>query len=163
MKHFKTRIIIISATFCLFTLCVLAQNNAPVSSKAPKDKPVDFTGAEQMKEMDKKIAPYVEMARKTLPGAKERFIKGLNTGEAFFLVTRIFDKDGKYEQVFIRVKKWKGENISGTIASDLGVVKEYKAGQEISMKEKDILDWLISKPDGSEEGNYVGKYLDTLH
>ena len=29
------------------------------------------------------------------------------------------------------------------------------------MKESDVLDWTISKPDGTEEGNFVGKFLDT--
>lgn len=33
----------------------------------------------------------------------------------------------------------------------------------IDFKEKDIIDWLISKPDRSEEGNFVGKFLDTLN
>ena len=25
----------------------------------------------------------------------------------------------------------------------------------------EVLDWTISKPDGTEEGNFVGKFLDT--
>ena len=33
----------------------------------------------------------------------------------------------------------------------------------IEFNEKDILDWLIAKPDGSEEGNFIGKFLDTLN
>ncbi len=33
--------------------------------------------------------------------------------------------------------------------------------QEYSFNEDELLDWLISKPDGSEEGNVVGKFLDT--
>lgn len=163
MKNSKIKIFILSTTFCVFTICAFAQNDAPISSNAPKDKPVDITNSEQIKELDKKIAPYVKKAKKTLPDAKKKFSNGLNKGEAFFLTIRLFDKDGKIEQIFVRVKNWNGENITGTIASDLNVVKEYKSGQEINLKEKDILDWLITKSDGSEEGNYVGKYLDTLH
>lgn len=162
MKNTKTKIILLSTTFYLLTFCALAQNNTPLSNNAPKDKPVEITSLEQLKKLDKKIAPYVKKAKKTLPKAKKKFLSGLKKGEAFFLVTRIFDKDGKYEQVFVRIKNWEGENISGTIANDLSVVKEYKSGQLINIKETDILDWVISKPDGSEEGNFVGKYLDTL-
>ena len=149
--------------FCVMTLGAFGQNNAPLSNDAPKDQPVDIYSSTQTKELDKKIAPYVEMAKKTLPDAKQKFMKGLSKGEAFFLTTRLFDKNGKYEQIFVRVIKWDGENITGTIASDLNVVKEYKSGQVINMKEKNIFDWLITKADGSEEGNFVGKYLDTLH
>jgi hypothetical protein len=29
------------------------------------------------------------------------------------------------------------------------------------VSEAELLDWLITKPDGSEEGNVVGKFLDT--
>jgi len=149
--------------FGTMTLCTFGQNNAPVSVNAPKDKPIDIVSSEQTKQIDKQIAPYVEKAKKTLPGAKTRFKKGLGQGEAFFLTTRIFDKNGKYEQVFIRVKSREGENITGTIANPLNVVKEYKSGQVITMQEKNILDWLITKPDGTEEGNFVGNYLDSVH
>jgi hypothetical protein len=29
-----------------------------------------------------------------------------------------------------------------------------------SFQESELVDWLISRPDGSEEGNVVGKFLD---
>jgi uncharacterized protein YegJ (DUF2314 family) len=136
------------------------KNDAPLSKNAPIDKPHDVT-ADQIKKLDSLIAPYVAQARATLPEAKSRFIKGLNKGESFFVTTRIFDKNGKMEQVFLRVTEYNKEQIKGTIAVELGIVKEYKKGQLISISEKDVLDWLISKPDGSEEGNFVGKFMDT--
>lgn len=30
----------------------------------------------------------------------------------------------------------------------------------ISFAESMLIDWTISKPDGTEEGNYIGKFLD---
>ncbi len=159
----KKKNILLLITFSAMTSCALGQNNAPLSSNAPKDKPISIVSSEQTKKIDAQIAPYVEKAKKTLPDAKKRFMKGLGQGEAFFLTTRIFDKDGKFEQVFIRVKSWEGENITGTIANPLYTVKEYKSGQTISMTTKNILDWLITKPDGTEEGNFVGNYLDSVH
>ena len=27
--------------------------------------------------------------------------------------------------------------------------------------ELEVLDWTVSKPDGTEDGNFVGKFLDT--
>ena len=113
--------------------------------------------------MDSLIAPYVKQALQTYGKAKERFLKGLSPGEAFFVVTRIFDRDGKFEQVFIRVKAFSSDTVSGTIANDLTAVKEYKFGQIISFSEKNVMDWLITKPDGSEEGNFIGKFMDTQH
>ena len=38
-------------------------------------------------------------------------------------------------------------------------VREYRAE---TMPEDELIDWTIVHPDGSEEGNVVGKFLDTL-
>lgn len=31
----------------------------------------------------------------------------------------------------------------------------------MTFPETDMLDWPITRPDGTEEGNFVGKFLDT--
>lgn len=163
----KLKLISLTLIYSGISICAFGQvdtvNNANLSKNAPTDKSYHVESTEKQKQYEKMIAPYVEQALKTLPEAKQRFLNGLNPGEAFFLVTRIYDKDGKFEQVFVRIKKWENENIKGLISNDLYTVKEYYNGQMIDFKEKDVLDWLISKPDGSEEGNYVGKFLDTLN
>jgi hypothetical protein len=68
---------------------------------------------------------------------------------------------GVLEQVFIAVERINDGKITGTISSNLALVKDYKRGQRYTLAETDLLDWLISKPDGTEEGNFVGKFLDT--
>jgi len=35
-----------------------------------------------------------------------------------------------------------------------------KSGQRITIPESKIDNWVIVRPDGTEEGNYVGKFLD---
>jgi len=137
-------------------------NEAPLAENAPTDKPHNLKGADQLEKYDALIAPYVEKAQKTLPKAKKKYSKGLKDGQAFFLTTRIYDSFGNYEQIFVRVSSWEKENVSGTIANQLNAVEEFSFGQTITFPESDILDWLITNPDGSEEGNFVGKYLDTL-
>ena len=49
----------------------------------------------------------------------------------------------------------------GRIDSDVRAVSGYKAGDSYTLPEKDLIDWVIVRPDGSEEGNVVGKFLDT--
>jgi len=137
-------------------------NNSKLSIDAPIDKGHYIEGSEKQRKYDQMIAPYIEQARKTLPDAKKRFLLGLKSGEVFYLVTRIYDKDGKFEQVFVRVKDWHDDDIKGLIENELYTVKEYHNGQLIVFKEKGVYDWLISKPDGSEEGNFIGKYLDSV-
>jgi hypothetical protein len=41
------------------------------------------------------------------------------------------------------------------------VVKGYRLRNRHAVPERDLLDWLITRPDGTEEGNVVGKFLDT--
>jgi hypothetical protein len=111
--------------------------------------------------VERAITPYVAKARQTYPAAKARFMSGLPRGETFFVTTRLRGRDGTMEQVFVRVSKITGSQISGTIASQLMLVDGYRPGQEYSFNDANLIDWLIAKPDGTEEGNVVGKFLDT--
>jgi uncharacterized protein YegJ (DUF2314 family) len=79
----------------------------------------------------------------------------------FFVTTHLKDAQGHTEQVFIQVASIKGAKIDGIIASAVQLVSGYNHGDRYTLNDSDIVDWLISKPDGSEEGNLVGKFLDT--
>jgi hypothetical protein len=37
----------------------------------------------------------------------------------------------------------------------------FKRRHRITFSETEMVDWVISKPDGTEEGNVVGNFLDT--
>ena len=127
---------------------------------APKDKPGSAT-RDQVPRFERAIAPYVAKARATYPDAKNRFLAGLPPKQMFFITTRLHDKDGKWEQAFIQVQSIKDGKVTGTISSDLVIVKTFKIGQTYNFPECDMLDWVITKPDGTEEGNFVGHFLDT--
>ncbi len=130
------------------------------ATNAPEDKPGALM-QEQTNAFDRAIAPYVAKARASYPDAKTRFLAGLPRGEVFFITTRLHDKDGKWEQVFIAVDRIKDSKVTGTISSDLATVKGFKRGQKYTFSESEMLDWLITKSDGKEEGNFVGSFLDT--
>lgn len=134
-----------------------------VSPDAPEDKPTHVRGPEATRKFDAAIKPYVEKARKSYPEAKRRFLKGLPPKHSFFVTTRLYDDTGAFEQVFVAVKEIKGGRIKGLIWSDIVTVRGYKYGDAYSFREADLLDWMIAKPDGTEEGNFVGKFLDTYN
>ncbi|QSE98998.1 DUF2314 domain-containing protein [Fulvivirga lutea] len=157
-------------TFLLFGLVLLnnfgvaqTSNDASLSENAPTDKPHSIKNSEQLKRYEELIEPYVQQAKASLPDAKEKYLNGLKDGQAFFLTTRIYDANGNYEQIFVRVTNWGDSNITGTIANELNTVKNYSYGQLIKFPENAVLDWLITNPDGTEDGNYVGKFLDSLN
>ena len=68
---------------------------------------------------------------------------------------------GAFEQVFIAVRSIEGGTIRGKIWSEIATVRGYRFGDAYAFPETELLDWLITHPDGTEEGNEVGKFLDT--
>src|SRR6185436_17123100 len=118
------------------------------------DKPVDVT-AEQARKLEEAIQPYIDMARKSYPEARDRFLQGLPPKHSFFITTRLHDSAGRFEQVFIAVREIKEARISGPIWSDIHLVAGYKAGDVYSFPESELIDWTITRPDGTEEGNFV--------
>lgn len=142
------------ATICLF--------NDPVHGQSgPPDKPVSAE-AEKVRKLEKAIEPYVKKARATLPEAKKKFLKGLPNGDLLFVTIKLRAPGGQqYEQVFVKVVSWQGPLIQGSLASDVTLVPDHKRGEKMTCQEGDILDWTIARRDGSEEGNFVGKFLDT--
>jgi len=148
----------------LLVLCssVASAQDPILSPDAPKDVPATVApGA--LPSFEKAIAPHIAEAVRTYPAAKERFLAGLPDGPFFFVTTRLYDETGNFEQVFVAVRSIEAGTISGRIWSHINSVRGYRAGDTHTFPESEIIDWLITHPDGSEEGNYVGKYLDSLY
>jgi hypothetical protein len=135
--------------------------NAQLAPNAPKDNPQGFRDG-QIEAMRIAIAPYVAKGRATYPGAKKRYLSGLPLGQTFYILTTLSESH-RFEQVFVRVTSIKEGVVTGLLSSDIEELRGYRKGQLISVPESDILDWLISYPDGSEEGNVVGKFMDSYH
>ena len=137
----------------------MAQNLAP---NAPVDDPKGVT-ARGFEKIEKAVAPYVAQGKKTYPDAKKRFIAGLPGNQSFFVSVRLTDVRGLHEDVFVQVLHIDPDTseIMGRVASHIDLVQGYTAGQKITLTEDRVRDWTIAHPDGTEEGNVVGKFLDT--
>lgn len=152
--------------FCilLFSATALSQqadSKIELAPNAPQDKPINAESSDEVKRLEEAIKPYIEKAKKTYPDARKRFLAGLPPKHAFFITTRLHDSQGHFEQVFIAVKEIKEGVIKGVIASEVRLVSGFKYGNSYSFPESELIDWTIAKPDGTEEGNFVGKFLDT--
>ena len=137
-----------------------ANHHHEEQAKGPPDKTFGATSKQQLAAYDRAIAPYIAKARATYPEAKKRFLAGLPSGYRFSVRVPLIDPDGKREDSFIAVKKISDRNITGSIESELTLVSHYKTGQQITFPESKIDNWVILRPDGTEEGNPVGKFLD---
>ena len=105
------------------------------------------------------VAPYMAKGRATYPAAKARFLKGLPNGNRFIVRTRLTQKPNKVEEVFIVVTAIEGNNVHGVL-DRVDILTNYHTGQRIAVPESEIEDWLIQHPDGTQEGNVVGKFLN---
>ena len=156
----KTKSTLAGIIVALLVSAVAAAQEVNVAPNAPKDKPVRARG-DQVTQFEEAIRPHVETARKTYPQARERFLKRLPPEHTFFITTKLRDASGRFEQVFVAVREIKGGQISGRIWSDINLVSGYKLGDPYTFPESELIDWTISRPDGTEEGNFVGKFLET--
>ena len=142
-----------------------AQRPIEVAPNAPKDQPLVSRRTCEWEATERAMAPYVARARATFPAARRRFDAGLPPKHTFFITTRLHDDEGHHEQVFVAVDSITGQGeqavIAGRLASSLGAVRGYRAGQPLIVSAADLVDWMVARPDGSEEGNVVGKFLDT--
>ena len=114
---------------------------------------------------DRAIAPYVAKARASYPSARKRYLGGLPSGYTFAVWIRLYQNDEKarehrHEDVFVVVEQIKNGTIHGYINNNLDLLTNYKNGQRIEFPESDVRNWLILRPDGTEEGNDVGRFLE---
>ncbi len=125
--------------------------------KGPQDTPRIWGS-----EIEKLRQPYIDEAIKTYPNAKARFHAGLPIGYRFFVTVDLREYN-IHENAFMAVSSISEGQITATIATKLIKVKSYQYGQELTFPESKVLDWTITSPDGKEEGNYIGKFLDEYY
>jgi hypothetical protein len=132
--------------------------------KTPSDEPKHVEGAQQTSDVDRAIAPYVAKARKTYPTAKKKFLAGLPSKYLFSLTTKLWDRSHtKFEVVFVVADRISDGKVTGHLATHTKQPVGYNFGDSITFPESEVMDWTIVHPDGTEEGNVVGKFLDTYH
>ena len=149
----------------IFTVLASALSCASAQSKAPVDKPRSLRGEKQYQAMEEAIAPYVAKARATYPAAKKRFLAGLPPNYLFTVWLRFDERDNKTaeyrsEYLFVLVERISGGKVYGRINNQTLSLKKLHYGDRVQFPESRIQNWCIVRPDGSEEGNYVGIFLD---
>ncbi|HMG04169.1 MAG TPA: DUF2314 domain-containing protein [Chthoniobacterales bacterium] len=146
------------------SLCVLATFSARLSAVPPGEEG-NTTPIRRSEEIERLAAPYVAKARATYPAAKKRFLAGLPPGYKFVVGLHFVQRDkrtGKVvvEDMLVHVERIEKGRVIGRLANAPVLVRNIKYGDTVSRPESEITNWLIEHPDRSEEGNYVGKFLE---
>lgn len=122
--------------------------------------PQDTPERRSRRDADRVLAPHIAAARQTLPGVKQRFLAGLPRGSTLFVTIALQDARNK-ENAYVTVERWSGAQISGIMATELRTVRRYRMGEPLVVSEQDVIDWTITSATGKEEGNFIGKFIDS--
>jgi hypothetical protein len=102
----------------------------------------------------------IDSARSAWPQARDRFRRGLPLAQRLLVTALLTDGLGGTEQASIAVDSVADGIIHGRVSSQVQTVVGWRRGDRYSMRESDLIDWTIVRPDGSTEGNFVGKSLE---
>jgi hypothetical protein len=108
------------------------------------------------------MQPLTIRAQASLPDAIRRFAAGLAPNHYFSVTIRLYDRTGREENVFVGVQGLRGDTLVGHLNSEIRVVTGFQRGMRVLVLPDAVLDWTILRPDGSEEGNLIGKWIDSL-
>ncbi len=102
----------------------------------------------------------VANARKTLPYFWDRRSTALNPDD--YLV-KIAIEDGEMtEHFWLNNPSLNGDEVTGQIGNDPGIVKNVKYGETVTVPESKISDWMYSEGD-KMHGNYTARVLAKPH
>ena len=109
---------------------------------------------------DPAVLQAQQQALKTLSQVKMRFQKGFRSGEVLYIKHGFILESGNHEYMWINVTDWTdaGE-IRGQLANEPRSRLDLHVGQEVSIIESNVFDWLITYLDGRSEGGHTTNAL----
>lgn len=108
---------------------------------------------------NEEIIAASERAKKRLPSMKKIFNNGLEANYSLLLKAPFKTDDGGNEWMWIEVVTWNEDTIEGILQNEPYYIKNLKSGTKVKVKQADIFDYILQKPDGSYEGNETGRLI----
>ncbi len=90
----------------------------------------------------------------------KRYAKGPPFGEELQVKAPFITTSGGNEWMWVEVVRWNGDAIDGILKNDPFEVPSLKAGARVQVRASEIFDYLLTKRDGSSEGNETGPLID---
>ena len=152
-------------TLLVISAAALVVSVALAQKAAPPDKPQTIHPGKESEAYERAIAPYVAKARASYPASKKRFLRGLPPGYSFTVYFRAHqsaDKSHKeaVEDLYVIVDAIKDGKIYGRINNRPLALTKYRLGTPVRFSESRIMNWVVLRPDGSEESNELGNFID---
>ncbi len=109
---------------------------------------------------DEAILEASKLAKARLPELQKKFNKGLEPGFSLLLKAPFTTDSGGNEWMWIEVTAWNNTDITGVLQNKPYEVIGLVAGALVTANQEDIFDYMLSKPDGTYEGNETGKLME---
>jgi len=94
-----------------------------------------------------------------LPRIKQRFQTGLNPGETFIVKHGFPTRDDQHEYMWLAVNTWRGDRLQAQLMNNPQIRRDLRAGQPVEIREAEIFDWALMRPDGEMEGGYTNRVV----
>jgi uncharacterized protein YegJ (DUF2314 family) len=101
--------------------------------------------------------------RQRLPELRKMFNNGLAPGYSILVKAPFKIESGGNEWMWVEVTKWTSDSIVGILQNDPFEIRNLKAGAIVSIKESELFDYILNKPDGTFEGNETGKLIEKIN
>jgi len=112
---------------------------------------------------DEAILEASERAKAKLPELRELFNKGLEPGYSIYVKAPFITDSGSNEWMWVEVTVWTENIIEGILQNEPDEISGLKSGSIVKVKQQDIFDYILNKPDGSYDGNETGKLMEEMN
>lgn len=104
-----------------------------------------------------------QKAKERMPELREMFNEGLGAGYAILVKAPFKTDNGGNEWMWVEVTKWANDSMTGILQNDPFEIKGLKSGAVVNIKESELFDYMLYKPDGTYEGNETGKLIEKIN
>jgi len=124
----------------------------PAQQVSPAEEPPDARPAS--------LEEALAQAAQQLAGpVKQAWSAGLPAGDVLYIKAPFPTPDGSLEYLWIEVDRWEGNTMGGQLRSEPGWVQGLSPGDEVSVRQEVVFDYLLRRADGSSEGNRSEPFL----
>lgn len=100
-------------------------------------------------------------ARARLDGVvRPAFLAGLPVGEKLAVSVPFPNPDGTREYLWVEVQRWQGSILRGVVATEPSRTRSVRKGQEVTIDQAQVFDYVWKRADGSREGNGTAGFLN---
>jgi uncharacterized protein YegJ (DUF2314 family) len=98
-------------------------------------------------------------AKEKLPELRKAFLNGLSPGEYIQIKAPFRVPTGGNEWMWVEITAWEGPKIKGLLKNEPFDIPQLHGGQEVTVSQKEVFDYLWHHSDGKNEGNETSEII----